>query len=140
VLTRFLPPIALMALIFYLSAQPHLATDLGTLDLILRKGAHMFEYGLLWFLWWRALGIRNPVPSVAIALGYAASDEFHQSFVDGRHGTPWDVAIDAAGIAVAGALVMWRARLQRPAAPRGHALSSREVGEPREPAADGRGR
>jgi hypothetical protein len=52
---RSLAPLALMALIFVLSAQPNLDSGLGTLDLILRKIVHMAEYGLLLFLWWRAL-------------------------------------------------------------------------------------
>jgi VanZ family protein len=41
---------------------------------------------------------------VAITLAYAAGDEFHQSFVDGRHGTPVDVLIDAAGVGIAVAI------------------------------------
>jgi VanZ family protein len=98
---RLAPPLALMALIFWLSAQPHLGTGLGVWDTILRKGAHMTEYGLLWWLWWRALGFRHGVAAAAIALAYAASDELHQHFVAGRHGTPVDVVIDAAGIAIA---------------------------------------
>jgi VanZ family protein len=100
--SRFLPPLALMAVIFALSAQPDLNSGLGTWDLILRKLAHMTEYGLLTLLWWRALGYaRRPWAAVAIALAYAATDELHQRFVGGRHGTPRDVAIDAVGIAVA---------------------------------------
>jgi VanZ family protein len=98
---RFAPPLALMGLIFFFSAQPDLGTGLGTWDLILRKAAHMFEYGLLWLLWWRALGYRHAAVAVAITLAYAASDEFHQHFVQGRHGTPVDVGIDAIGIALA---------------------------------------
>src|SRR3954447_4546489 len=97
-LTRFAPPVALMALIFFLSAQPDLNSGLGTWDTVLRKGAHMTEYGLLWVLRWRALGGGHPGPSIVIVLAYAASDEWHQSFVDGRHGSPWDWAIDAAGV------------------------------------------
>ena len=54
VLSRFGPPIALMAVIFFLSAQPELNSGLG-----------------------------------------------HQTFAEGRHGTPVDVLIDAVGIAVA---------------------------------------
>ena len=95
---RFAPPLLLMGLIFFLSAQPDLSTGLGNWDLFLRKLAHMAEYGLLWFLWWRALGYRLAPVAVAITLLYAASDEYHQSFVEGRHGTPWDVAIDAVGV------------------------------------------
>ena len=98
---RFAPPLLLMGLIFFLSAQPDLSTGLGNWDLVLRKLAHMAEYGLLWFLWWRALGFGHPGTAIGIALLWAASDEYHQSFVEGRHGSPWDVAIDAVGVGLA---------------------------------------
>jgi hypothetical protein len=100
-LSRFAPPLALMALTFFLSAQPNLGTGLGTWDTVLRKGAHMTEFGLLWLLWWRALGWRSLWPPVLIALAYAATDELHQTQVVGRHGTPVDWLIDAAGVAIA---------------------------------------
>ena len=103
-LSRFGPPLALMALIFFFSAQPDLGTGLGVWDTILRKAAHMAEYGLLWYLWYRALELHSPWPAAALTLAYAASDELHQSFVEGRHGTPVDVLINAAGVAIAIAL------------------------------------
>jgi VanZ family protein len=105
-LDLWLPPIALMAAIFYLSAQPSLDSGLGLFDTIGRKLIHFAEYALLCFLWWRPLS-RHLRPGQAIALAflissaYAATDEFHQSFVDGRHGTALDWAIDSAGAAVA---------------------------------------
>jgi VanZ family protein len=105
---RFGPPLALMGVIYALSAQPDLGTDLGTADLIGRKLVHMLEYGLLWLLWHRALGWRHAWAAAAIAIGYAATDELHQTFVDGRQGTPRDVAIDAIGVAVAA--VAWHCR------------------------------
>jgi VanZ family protein len=100
-LSRFGPPLVLMGVIFFFSAQPDLSTGLGVWDTILRKAAHMAEYALLWFLWYRALELRSPLPAVAITLAYAASDEFHQTFVEGRHGSPLDVLIDAAGVGIA---------------------------------------
>jgi VanZ family protein len=110
---RIVPPLLLMGLIFYLSAQPDLNSGLGTWDAILRKGAHMTEFGLLWFLWTRVVG---PFGALAISLAYAASDEFHQTFVDGRHGTPVDWAIDAAGMGIAAALwVAWQMHRAREA-------------------------
>ncbi len=108
------PPIALMALIFVLSAQPDLSTGLGVWDYIARKIVHMTEYGLLCFLWWRALREVMPVrralaAAFGISVAYAATDEFHQTFVHGRHGTPVDVGIDAIGMVVACLLVLrWR--------------------------------
>jgi hypothetical protein len=110
---RFGPPVALMGVIFGLSAQPNLGTDLGWIDLVGRKLVHMTEYGLLWLLWLRALGWRAPWLAAAIAIGYAGTDELHQTFVAGRHGTPVDVAIDSAGVLVA-ALLAGTAASRRP--------------------------
>jgi VanZ family protein len=107
---RYGPPVVLMAVIFALSAQPDLNSGLGTWDTIGRKLVHMASYGLLWWLWWRALGRRAPGLAAAIALGYAVTDEYHQHFVEGRHGSPIDVGIDAAGIAAAMALTRGRRR------------------------------
>jgi VanZ family protein len=109
------PPIALMAVIYVLSAQPDLSTGLGVWDLIGRKIVHMAEYGLLCFLWWRAIRelttVRNALAiAFCISLAYAGTDELHQTFVHGRHGTPVDVLIDAVGIATACVLVLRRQR------------------------------
>ena len=114
-LSLWAPPIALMTVIFVLSAQPDLSSGLGTADLILRKIAHMAEYGLLVFLWWRALRtVAAERVAIAAAVGisfvYAASDELHQSFVEGRHGTPVDVLIDSVGMATVAWLVLRRTR------------------------------
>ena len=104
-LTRIAPALALMALIFVLSAQPDLSSGLGTWDFVGRKIVHMAEFGLLFVLWLRALDWRHAALAAAITIGYAATDEFHQSFVDGRHGTPVDVLIDATGVAIAWVLL-----------------------------------
>ncbi len=96
---RFIPPLVLMGLIFFLSAQAGLNSGLGGWDTVLRKLAHMTEFGLLWWLWQRALG--RPLAAATIALAYAASDEWHQSFVAGRTASPVDWMIDAAGVAIA---------------------------------------
>ena len=99
---RALAPLALMGLIYFLSAQPDLNSGLGTLDLILRKLAHATEYALLTLLWaWalRPVTRWNVALAAAIAVLYAASDEFHQTFVEGRHGAASDILVDAAGVA-----------------------------------------
>lgn len=105
-LDLWLPPVVLMGVIFALSAQPSLDSGLGMLDLIGRKLIHFAEYALLCFLWWRALASvttprRAAVWAFAIASGYAATDELHQTFVDGRNGNALDWLIDSAGAALA---------------------------------------
>lgn len=93
-----------MAAIFILSAQPDLRSGLQPLwDLILRKIAHALEYAGLSVLVTIALrtsGIRKKpalIFGLVVAALYAASDEFHQTFVPGRHGTPVDWLIDLGG-------------------------------------------
>jgi VanZ family protein len=105
-LDLWLPPVVLMGVIFAFSAQPSLDSGLGVIDLIGRKLIHFAEYALLCFLWWRPLTTvttprRAALYAFLIASGYAVTDEFHQSFIEGRHGTPVDWLIDSAGAAAA---------------------------------------
>jgi VanZ family protein len=114
-LDPWLPPVVLMAVIFVLSAQPNLNSGLGVIDTIGRKTIHFGEYALLTLLWWRALVTRTShqgalALAVLLSVAYAATDEFHQHFVTGRHGSPIDWAIDSAGAGLAGLYVRTRAR------------------------------
>ncbi len=109
----FLPALALMVLIFAFSAMPSDGEDKGPIVLLARKLGHFAEYFLLTVLWWWALrtnvgGRRALAPAIAIAIGYAITDELHQSFVDGRVGTWRDVLIDSAGALAAGWLIARR--------------------------------
>jgi VanZ family protein len=109
--SRHGPPLAVMALIFGLSATPDLSSGLGPWDLPLRKLAHITIYAVLWLTLARATAWRRPLAATAVALLYAISDEVHQSFVSGRHGTPVDVAIDAVGFGLAA--LAWRLTMRR---------------------------
>jgi VanZ family protein len=105
--SRWLPVVLWAAVIFAFSSVPSLNSGLGTWDTILRKGAHMTEFAILAVLLVRATGSFGW--AFGLALAYAASDEVHQLFVRGRHGSPVDVAIDAVGIAIGlVALAWWR--------------------------------
>jgi VanZ family protein len=104
-LTLWLPVLAWAVVIFAFSSVPSLGTGLGTWDLVLRKLAHVSEYAVLGLLLARA--VRRPALAVALGAGYAVTDEVHQTFVEGRHGTPRDVAIDTLG-ALVGVLVWSR--------------------------------
>ena len=108
-----------MGVIFALSAMPSDDVDRGLVHFLGRKAAHFTEYALLTLLWWRALRTRVApraalTLAVVISIAYAVTDELHQLAVDGRHGTPVDVLIDAAGVATAATLIA-RHRRRAPA-------------------------
>src|SRR6476620_5335883 len=99
------PPLLLMAVIFFFSAQPNLNSGLGWIDHVGRKVVHAREYALLCFLWWRAFRTVMDrttalLPAWGIAVLYAVSDEYHQRFVTGRHSSWVDVMIDSLGAGV----------------------------------------
>lgn len=68
-----------------------------------RKAAHMTEYGILsifLFIWlgqWEMSLLRRGGTASGAAAVYAATDEIHQLFVEGRAGRFSDVCIDSAG-------------------------------------------
>jgi VanZ family protein len=92
-----------------------LAPDLSgeavaTIQLLIRKCAHVAEYAILAAFLLRAFSksqerlSRATASAFIFAAIYAAFDEFHQSFVPSRTSSPYDVAIDTAG-ALAGLMV-----------------------------------
>jgi len=110
----WLPAILWMGFIFYLSAQsrPLEKTPPPPVTVL----AHLGEYALLavLLLWaqlshgcWRGRVGVGLALSFAIAVLYAASDEYHQGFVPGREASWVDLGVDAAGAAAA-MIVMWR--------------------------------
>jgi VanZ family protein len=98
---RVLAPLALMALIFWSSAQ----SGGGDFPEWAHVLAHFTEYAALAALWlWalRPLIGEAALPAAAtIAFLYAVSDEIHQSYVPGRVSDPFDVLVDTVGIAAA---------------------------------------
>ena len=108
-LIRAIAPVVLMGVIFYFSAQTS-TEHYPWWEVVIRKLGHVTGYALLTALWaWALQGaVRWPIAwALGISLAYACTDEFHQTFVHGRSGTPVDVGIDAIGMAIA-ALVMSR--------------------------------
>ena len=102
-MSLWLPVIAWAGLIFALSSIPALSSGLGTWDEVLRKCAHVTEYAILGFLLLRAIG--RELPALLVGIAYAATDELHQHFVAGRHGSPVDVLIDTVGLLIGTVLV-----------------------------------
>jgi len=99
---------------------PHLPDDtVHAIVVFVRKCAHLAEYAVLALLLWRALR-KPPQPdapprrwseaglALALVALYAASDEFHQTFVPSRQGCLSDVLLDTAGGAL-GLLCLWAA-------------------------------
>lgn len=112
-----------MIFIFYMSNQPadvsngqsdfvlRLVESLGVnisanyVDIaitIIRKGAHFTEYLILNLLYFNMLRfyISNKkalIYSIILSFLYASTDEFHQTFVEGRAGRFTDVLIDTSG-------------------------------------------
>ncbi|MBI4426755.1 MAG: VanZ family protein [Candidatus Kerfeldbacteria bacterium] len=94
-----------MTVIFIWSSIPDLRSGLLPLwDIILRKIAHLAEYAILGGLMFRAFEVsglpraRAVVLAAVLSAGYAGIDEWHQTFVPGRHGAPVDAAIDLVGV------------------------------------------
>lgn len=91
----------------------------NTLNLILRKNAHGFEYLVLSILLSIAFILNgrdlksNTINILFISLFYAVTDEFHQIFVIGRTSSVEDVLIDFAG-ALIGLLIVSIATRQHP--------------------------
>jgi hypothetical protein len=106
-ISLYMPPFVIMGVIFVLSHQPVLpgVTQLAG-DFVLKKGAHMGIYGLLFWSWHRALithgkqSLERYIAVFILCLLFAISDEWHQSMVAGRTGRAMDVLFDMQGMGV----------------------------------------
>jgi|SRR5688572_6822734 len=100
----------IMTVIFAFSSLPsNEIPRFGWVDFLVKKGGHMTGYALLAAANLRALQldragdaggghkIRPYGLAFLIAVLYSATDEWHQSFVPGRHPTLTDIGIDALG-------------------------------------------
>ncbi len=76
------------------------------MDFIIKKSAHILEYTVLFLLWFRALGNKNPFQAIIFSLIYAFTDEIHQLFVPGRTGRLRDVGIDFVGMFISAILIV----------------------------------
>ena len=107
ILIRWAPALMMMGLIFLFSSMPSEKVPYyGELDFIIKKGGHALGYGLLGLSYYYALPrslsrIYRWILAFIMAVLFALSDEYHQSFVKGRDSSLGDVAIDSLGAAVA---------------------------------------
>ena len=89
-----------------------LPSTLDTMNFVIRKSAHLTEYGILSALTFRALRgqqewwkPRWAIGAILLTACLASIDEIHQTFVPSRTGTWHDVVLDAAGATVAQILI-----------------------------------
>ena len=94
-----------MLFIIYLSHipqdnLPQEASSINNIDLLF----HFFEYSFLGFLLFQSISVDNlsavnPLHgAILIGILFALSDEYHQSFVPGRHMSLMDIIFDSLGI------------------------------------------
>lgn len=125
------PLLTWMLAIYLVSDQPDIPhVPDGRMDWIIKKALHATAYGILAWLWQSALAkpdasagrlsapsSTSPETASPAIIGgalrqiqwwpwlltvlYAATDEWHQTFVPGRHGQPYDIGIDALGALLA---------------------------------------
>jgi VanZ family protein len=110
---RWLPMLAMMALIFVLSSQSGLkVSEDPAIDKPFRVTGHLLAYALLAAAtlvgssWGRRPGWRDAALALSVSLLYGLSDELHQSFVPDRTGRLDDVATDLLG-AMVGTSLAW---------------------------------
>lgn len=131
--------VVVMAVIFFFSSQPVVDSDrlskgfgrklmewfpalgarftLSELDHYLRKSAHFAIYFILGFCLTVAAGRQKKLPPAVVSVGvgviFAASDEIHQFFSDGRGPMIKDVILDSFGVAAGSALSLLCGKIVR---------------------------
>jgi VanZ family protein len=105
IVSLWLPVVAYMAVIFYISSLHQAPLPPGVSD----KSGHSFGYAGLGLLVMRAVagGVRRRITwtqalvGIAITTAYGATDEYHQRFVYGRSAELADLYADATGACIA---------------------------------------
>lgn len=103
-LFRWGPAILLMGLIFIASSTAGSdIPDFGIMNFVFLKGGHLVGYALLGaaylhgMIWQRTISRSRAWTAGILVVLYAISDEWHQSFIPGRHPALTDICIDTAG-------------------------------------------
>jgi VanZ family protein len=102
---RWLPALAWMGVIFWLSSQ-QIAPPSGhpLLDGLISAAAHVVEYGTLALLLHHAVSgssTKRTLLTFGLTMLYAITDEWHQSFVPTRDPSLLDLTVDAISGAIA---------------------------------------
>jgi VanZ family protein len=89
---------------------------------LVRKSGHFLGYGILGLAWLRAwwmtlphsIFLQDALLSFLGTAMTASADEFHQTFLPNRTGSPWDVLLDCCGALAMQLLVYVFMRVFRP--------------------------
>jgi len=95
-LHNWVPALLIMSVIFWFSSQPPSnLPNFDWADKAVKKGGHMIGYALLAWSYWHALDLKPNNRKLAwlLAILYAVTDEYHQSFVTGRFPSAFDVFV-----------------------------------------------
>ncbi len=113
------PAVTIMLVIFLASGTPgNDIPSFGLFDFVMKKGGHMTGYALLGIAYLHGLTYgkelstrrRHATAAVLLALLYAITDEFHQSYTPQRSPSVFDVSIDTVGAALGVFLWNWLRR------------------------------
>jgi VanZ family protein len=103
---RWIPALVMMIAIFTFSSIPASGLpDFGPYDFLVKKSGHAIGYAMLGLSYFYALPRRlnsgyRWLTAFLMAVLFALSDEFHQSFVQGRTSSLRDVMIDGTSAAL----------------------------------------
>ena len=110
----WLPPLLWAVVIFLFSSHPTKGvSEIHWQDFIVKKTAHLIEYGFLAILIYRGLinskvkNLHAGIAAILVSFIYGATDEIHQMFTPGRESTIRDVIFDTIG-AVIVIYFIWR--------------------------------
>jgi len=94
-LMKWLPAALMMLAIFLFSAGSSMEVGDALVQQVVNKGGHIVGYGMLALSFWRGFEFSGNRRWLAwiLAVLYAVTDEFHQSFVPGRFPSMLDVLI-----------------------------------------------
>jgi len=110
----FWPAILWSVVIFTFSSYPTGSTvKLYWPDFLIKKTAHMIEYGVLTMLMYRGFWNNGVEKKTALkyaliwAIFYGITDEVHQDFTPGREPAVRDIIFDTIGAGIA-AFIIWK--------------------------------
>jgi VanZ family protein len=92
---KWLPALLMILAIFLFSARPSIDEPSSLLRHFIFKSGHVIGYAMLTLSLWRGFEFRRDRRWLVwlLAIVYAVTDEFHQSFVPGRHPAAFDVLV-----------------------------------------------